>query len=187
MADLNGSCDSVTGCDRSQPVTGGVGLTRDKTGGTAVEAAPVVTTAPASGPSLTIIELEKLCRSPAAMLAATRGSVLLMEKRLYLYPPHWGTPALAAMEGDTCVGVLCLTYDEDDGEARVDLAWCDPERPSALKCLLLRLRRIAKAKGLRYVRFTAHTANDDMSDAGRAVGAETFTIGYRVDLQKEAG
>lgn len=132
-----------------------------------------------------IDEIEKLVRSPAAMEAATRGSLILMEKGLHLYPPDWATPALAAMEGDRCVGVLCLTYDLDDSVARVDLAWCDPERPSALGALLLRLRRVAQAKGLRYVRFTAHADNDDMAKAGKALGAEPFTLGYRIDISKD--
>jgi hypothetical protein len=139
---------------------------------------------PAGRPA--IVEVEKLVQVPAAMIAATRGSLILMEKGLHHYPADWDSPALAAMEGEACVGVLCLTYDANVSTARVDLAWCDPERPSALKCLLLRLRRIARAKGLRYVRFTAHPANEAMANAGEAVGAEVFTIGYRVDLQREA-
>lgn len=156
MADL-AVCDSVTDCDVSQPVT-----------------VPQ------------IVEVEKLCRLPAAMRAATKGSLIPMDKGLHLYPPDWATPALAAMEADRCVGVLCLTYDEEESTARVDLAWCDPDRPAALLALLVRLRRVALAKGLRFVRFTAHTANDSMAKAGKAVGAELFTVGYRVDLQKDA-
>jgi len=161
MADLDPR-DIVTPCDMSQPVTG-----------------------PRAG--AWIDEIEKLVRSPAAMQAAMRGSLALMERGLFLYPPDWATPALAAMEGDVCVGVLCLTYDADDSVARVDLAWCDPAHPSALKSLLLRLRRIARSKGLRYVRFLAHTANDDMAKAGKALGAEPFTLGYRIDITKEPG
>lgn len=159
MADL-APRDSVTTCDMSQPVT------------------------EASGP--VIIELEKLIHSGPATLAAAKGTLHLMELGLTRYPAAWDSAALAAMVGDLCVGVLVVSV-TDDQSAWVDLAWCDPEWPAVLSTLLIRMRRWPRAKNAPCVRFTCHPQNDAMAKVGKAIGAEPFSVGYRIPLDKEPG
>lgn len=129
-----------------------------------------------------IVEVEKLASSNALSTAAARGSLSLMERGLVNYGAAWDKPAIGALDGDRCVGVLVLSHDDVENFVTVSLAWCDPAHPAALTRLLVRLRQWVRRRKAEHVYFTAHDANTDMARAAEAVSAEAYSRTYRVAI-----
>lgn len=129
-----------------------------------------------------IIELEKVCRSQAVSIAAAHGAMSLIERGLSRYGHDWNAPAIAAMDGDRCIGVLLVTVDDAEKSANVSLAWCAADNPKTLTALLTRLRFWCRERQIREIFFTAHDDNEFMAKAATAVGATTWSRKFRVEL-----
>ena len=129
-----------------------------------------------------IVVIEKCCRSQPVSLAAAKGMMSLIERGFSRYGHPWDLPAIAAMDGGTCLGVLLVKHDEVENTANVSLAWCDDDHPDLLARLLLRLRQWCISKDIREVDFTCHDDNGDMAKAAKALNAEPWSHTYRVRL-----
>lgn len=129
-----------------------------------------------------IITLEKVCLNQAVSHAAAKGMMSLIERGFSRYGHPWNLPAIAAMEGEDCVGVLLIKHDEQDNTAAVSLAWCDEKHKSILARLLIRLRSMCEEKGVKEVFFTCHDENGMMAKAAKSLCAAPFSHTYRVFL-----
>ena len=134
---------------------------------------------------ITIIELPKLSQSHAALTAAYRGGFVLQEQGWTRYPAaSWNKPAIVAMAGDQCVGVLNFSEDDDDLILSIDFAFADPQHPAALTMMLARFR--SKYRGSRFesIRFTCHPGNEQMMKAVAVMGLSPVSSSYRVPIER---
>ncbi|MFZ3484262.1 hypothetical protein [Sphingomonas sp. 3-13AW] len=132
---------------------------------------------------LEIVELPKLANSQAAMVAAYRASLILIESGWMRYPAaRWDQPAIVVMAGEVCAGGISYSEDRDDLALNVDFAFAAPDYPGALALLLTRLRGKLAGSGLHEVRFSCHEGNELMARAVRILGAKPHSHAYRVPL-----
>ncbi|WP_332657346.1 hypothetical protein [Brevundimonas sp.] len=129
-----------------------------------------------------ITVLEKLVQSQPASTAAARGTLSLMERGFSRYPAAWDKPAIAAMRGDQCHGVLVLGPDLDDMTVDVRLAWCDPQTPPVFALMLIALRRWCRERRITEVFFTHHEGNLDMARIGSALGAQPYSYTFKIPV-----
>ena len=129
-----------------------------------------------------IVVVEKVCRSQTVSHAAAKGMMSLIERGFSRYGHPWDLPAIAAMEGGECVGVLLIKHDDQDNTATVSLAWCDEKHQSVLAQMLLRFRSMCAEKDVKEVFFTCHDDNGMMAKAAKALSAERYSHTYRVFL-----
>lgn len=128
-----------------------------------------------------IVHLEKLSQSKAAMHAATAANAEIMVRCDLNWPPaDWDSKAAVAMNGNTCVGMVVYTLNENDRRAHVDLAWVkDGQSPRLLGRLLARVRQEVLAKGGIEIGFTRQLCNERMAKAPRVFG-KPVSESYRV-------
>ena len=133
--------------------------------------------------ALRIVELSKLANSQAAMTAAYRAALILMERGWMRYPAaRWDQPAIVVMAGEVCGGGISYSEDRDDLALNVDFAFADPAYPGALALLLTRLRTKVTESGAQEVRFTCHEGNEQMARAVRILGAKPSSHSYRMPV-----
>lgn len=132
--------------------------------------------------TVSVVLLNHVCRNQGASVAAARGALSLMERGFSRYGHAWDLPAIAAMDGSECVGVLLLEHLERENTLNVALAWCSDEHPRALAAMLLRLRDWCRFHSVSEVTFTAHQGNSHMEKAAAALQATMVSRTYRVKL-----
>lgn len=125
-----------------------------------------------------IVELEKLTQSLGAVRLAYAGLAELMAAVDQRYASfRYDAPALAAMDGDQCAGILVYSLDDEDGVVCVRFAAVAPAyrtRP-VLAGLLSHLRAKFKGQQYRAIEFTYHDDNPLMSHAAARLGATVIT------------
>jgi hypothetical protein len=144
---------------------------------------PELETADGVGGRLRVVELPKLCNSQAAMTAAYRASMILIEQGWMRYPAaRWDQPAIAVMDGATCVAGVSFSEDRDERAFSVDFAFSDPAHPVAFTLLLQRIRSKVVGGDFDEVRFACHEGNEPMRRAVNILGARVFSHSYRMPV-----
>lgn len=132
-----------------------------------------------------LVELAKLSQSQEALTAAYRGGLVLQERGWLRFPAAcWDQPAIVAMAGDQCVGVLNYREVEDELYVSVDYAFAEPGHPVALATMLARFR--SKYRGSRFesIRFGCHAGNAPMAKAVAALGLKPVFSSYTMPIER---
>lgn len=135
-----------------------------------------------------IVELEKLTNSRAACVAAYVGHAELTAAVDQRYPSfRYDTPALAAMDGERCAGIVAYSLDDDDALICVRFAAVAPDyrHKPVLAGLLSHLRAKFRRQAWRAIEFTYHEANPLMAHAASRLGARVVTHTAQIDIPND--
>ena len=132
-----------------------------------------------------LIELAKLSQSQVALTAAYRGGFILQERGWTRYPAaSWDKPAIVAMAGERCVGVLNFHEEHDELYLVIDFAFVDPAYPAALATMMARFRSKYRGSHFDSVRFTCHEGNEQMAKAVSMLGLRPVSSSYRLPIAR---